>query len=238
MSSEWNSSFPTIGLNVSEGRSHLTAKTMLAFRYVFENHVNDADWFLKADDDTYVIMENLRYFLSSYNTEDPIYFGHIFKAIVKGGYPSGGAGYILSKEALKRLGGPQGKNTSLCNTDGGAEDVQIGKCMTNLGVKLLPTVDVLGRSRFHCFGPEAHLQGRFPDWYYKYDAAGARAVCTVSVTFLTEDVFVPCYIFHTFLAENVFNSFLLSLIVKCLRTLFWFSIHFLRGMFCITFKKT
>nr|KAG5709400.1 hypothetical protein BaRGS_029249 [Batillaria attramentaria] len=93
MSSEWNSTFPTIGLNVSEGRQHLTAKTMQAFRYVYENHLDDADWFMKADDDTYVIVENLRYFLSSYNTEEPIYFGHTFKALVKPqGYTSGGLG--------------------------------------------------------------------------------------------------------------------------------------------------
>lgn len=81
MSSEWNSSFPTIGLNVSEGREHLTGKTMQAFRYVYENHFDDADWFMKADDDTYVIVENLRYFVSSYNPEEPIYFGHMFRLL-------------------------------------------------------------------------------------------------------------------------------------------------------------
>ncbi|RUS72820.1 hypothetical protein EGW08_019413, partial [Elysia chlorotica] len=85
-SSETNKDFPTVGLNVSEGREHLTAKTMQGFRYVYENHFNDADWFMKADDDTYVIVENLRYFLSEQNTSQPIYFGHHFKVIVKQGY--------------------------------------------------------------------------------------------------------------------------------------------------------
>ncbi|XP_059178877.1 glycoprotein-N-acetylgalactosamine 3-beta-galactosyltransferase 1-B-like isoform X2 [Physella acuta] len=172
-SSEDNASFPTVGLNVPEGREHLTAKTMKGFRYVYEHHFNDADWFMKADDDTYLIVENLRYFLSGQNTSEPVYFGHHFKTIVKQGYYSGGGGYVLSKEALKRLG-EQGNNTKVCRQDGGAEDAELGTCMQNLGVRTANSTDILGRSRFHCFDPETHLFGGYPDWYYQYDANGAK----------------------------------------------------------------
>ena len=175
ISSVTNDSFPTIGLNVSEGRNHLTAKTMLAFRYVYENYYDKADWFMKADDDTYVIVENLRYFLSGENTNDPVYFGHHFKTIVKQGYFSGGAGYILSKEALRRVG-EKGKNSSFCRQDGGSEDAEFGKCMQRLDVKVGNSTDALGRSRFHCFTLETHLFGGYPKWYYKYDAHGGRKV--------------------------------------------------------------
>ncbi|KAK2144241.1 hypothetical protein LSH36_776g03004 [Paralvinella palmiformis] len=61
VSDETNASFPTISFGTKKGRKHLTTKTMRAFDYIYEHHINDADWFLKADDDTYVIMENLRY---------------------------------------------------------------------------------------------------------------------------------------------------------------------------------
>lgn len=48
-------------------------------------------------------MENLRYMLHGVDPSTPIYFGQRFKPYVKQGYMSGGAGYVLSKEALKRF---------------------------------------------------------------------------------------------------------------------------------------
>ena len=134
---------------------------------------------MKTDDDTYVVVENLRYMLSNYNANEPIYFGHTFKTIVKGGYASGGAGYVLSKESLRRLATRGVGNGRLCRQQGGAEDAEVGKCLQRLGVKIRPSVDRLGRSRFHCFGPETHLQAGFPEWYFHYDANGAKKVSDV-----------------------------------------------------------
>ena len=61
---------------------------------------------------------------------------------VKQGYFSGGGGYVLGKEALRRFGE---RDRDLCQKDHGAEDVALGACMEKLGVKTKESVDSLGK---------------------------------------------------------------------------------------------
>ncbi|XP_059178845.1 glycoprotein-N-acetylgalactosamine 3-beta-galactosyltransferase 1-B-like [Physella acuta] len=163
-----NKTFPTIGLNVSEGREHLMAKTSKGFRYVYENHFNDADWFMKADDDIYLIVENLKYFLSGENYSEPVYFGQLFsiwrKPELTQGYQGGGAGYVLSKEALRRFG--EGARQANCAEDSGGEDIRMAICMQRLGVRAGRSHDALGNSRFHQESPVVHINGMYKGWYY------------------------------------------------------------------------
>ena len=63
MSSEPDSRLPAVGLSVPEGHDNLWGKTRAAFAYIHRHHRDDADWFLKADDDSYLIIENLRLLL-------------------------------------------------------------------------------------------------------------------------------------------------------------------------------
>ena len=81
--------------NITNGRASLWNKTkkvqqgifdisdtqplFQAFVYVWEHHREEADWFIKADDDTYVILENLKDLLKNHNSGVPIQFGHRFK---------------------------------------------------------------------------------------------------------------------------------------------------------------
>ncbi len=53
-------------------------KTRYALIYAYEKHLNDYDFFMKADDDTYVIVENLRFLLSKQDPNQPILMGRRF----------------------------------------------------------------------------------------------------------------------------------------------------------------
>lgn len=188
-SSETNSAFPTIGLpEAGEGMATLSAKTMAAFSYIHQHHLQDADWFLKADDDTYIIVENLKYLLSHYNSTDPVYLGHHFKKYTENGYMSGGGGYVLSKEAVIRLAtsGQHDGGDTCRPRKGSAEDATIGKCLEKLDVKPASSVDIKGRESFHPFNLATHIFGQFPEWYKDYAKHNIKQVTTLLLCVITK----------------------------------------------------
>ncbi|CAL1608935.1 unnamed protein product [Knipowitschia caucasica] len=168
MSSVDDPDFPTVGLGTKEGRDQLYWKTIRAFQYAYEHHLSEADWFLKADDDTYVIVDNLRWMLANHTPEEPIYFGRRFKPYTKQGYMSGGAGYVLSKEALRRF--VEGFKSKTCTHTTSVEDLAMGQCMEKVGVLAGDSRDTTLRETFHPFVPEQHLTMKFPKsfWYWSY----------------------------------------------------------------------
>ncbi|XP_069010956.1 glycoprotein-N-acetylgalactosamine 3-beta-galactosyltransferase 1-B [Embiotoca jacksoni] len=187
MSSVDDPDFPTVGLGTKEGRDQLYWKTIRAFHYAYEHHADEADWFLKADDDTYVIVDNLRWSLANHTPDEPIYFGRRFKPYTKQGYMSGGAGYVLSKEALRRF--VEGFKSKLCTHTTSVEDLAMGQCMEKVGVLAGDSRDTLHRETFHPFVPEQHLTAKFPKsfWYWSYCyypiSEGPNCCSDVSVSF-------------------------------------------------------
>ena len=155
MSSKEDKSLPAIGLGTGEGRGNLTEKHMKAFQYVHDHYLDKADWFMKADDDSYVIFENLYQFLMDKNINEPIWYGQPIPK-EKPFYFSGGGGYVLSKEAMRRFGRDQKKH---CRQKGGIDDCEMGYCMKKLGVKLGQDPDHLGRGRFFSQPPGRYIFG-------------------------------------------------------------------------------
>ena len=106
MSSKTNQSFPTIGLKVRGGRKHLARKSKAAWIYVYKRYLREFDYFAKADDDTFMVIENLKYYLLGRDPDSPEFLGHRMYIDAMGYdiiYNSGGAGQVLSRKALQIL---------------------------------------------------------------------------------------------------------------------------------------
>ena len=160
---------------VTESKRHLMGKVRLMFRHVYEHYLNDYDWFLKADDDTYVIVENLRFLLSFHNPDVAGYLGYHFKRQMAQGYMSGGAGYVISRQGLKKMVEEAFKE-NVCAVDGYDEDLEIGKCLQMAGVHPFVSYDKYGRETFHTDKVWQHIYGTYPSYLDKYSWNGLQDV--------------------------------------------------------------
>ncbi|CAH1786604.1 unnamed protein product, partial [Owenia fusiformis] len=171
MSSKENKSFPTIGLNVTEGRSHISMKAKASWTYIYHNYINKADYFVKVDPDSFLIVENLKMYLSRYNPDEPSFYGHVLN--LRGNpfmkYMSGGSGLILSRESVRRLVTIGFKNFTKCMPDGEGEDWKTAHCLRIAGCIPVTSLDEKGRERFLAYHPKRYLFGNFPRTYLKAD---------------------------------------------------------------------
>ncbi|XP_075260153.1 glycoprotein-N-acetylgalactosamine 3-beta-galactosyltransferase 1-like [Convolutriloba macropyga] len=175
---EDNKTFPTLKMG-EPGRKMLWAKVRDTFEFLFDNYLEKYDWFYKGDDNTYVIVENMKLHLSKYDPDRPWFFGHRFKAFLKEGYVSGGPGYVLSRGALRLLG-PKLKMNNYTTTgcmpghqNGGpfrGEDFRMGECLASLGIAPSRTLDEKGRELFHVFNLEGVLSDvKGLTWYHFFN---------------------------------------------------------------------
>jgi hypothetical protein len=108
-------------MNETYNSNKITEKVFRAFRDVYAKH-GDYHFYLKADEDTFVHVDNLKAFLSRQDPQLAATYGADMNHSVALGYPSGGAGYVLSNKAMRLLGEHLTKNMSACpNT--GVEDL-------------------------------------------------------------------------------------------------------------------
>ena len=102
------------------------------------------------------------------NPKLPITFGRDFQ--MSGGYHSGGAGYLLSSEALKRMATKLINNFTSCRVSG-FEDLDVGACWRSVNVTWSKSLDEFKKERFF---PQPLLEfyygGTGIDWLHTYGA--------------------------------------------------------------------
>ncbi len=150
---------------------------MLTLKHVY-NKYGYYDWYLKADDDTFIFVDNLREFIEKNNDKhdkNGRMYGYKFKLFVKNGYMSGGAGYLLNKKALSKLGSKLDKNIMYC-PHYKEEDISVSNCMNLLGIVKMNSTDKLGRERFHPFNITAHYFGLLDNEFELYSANKVKKV--------------------------------------------------------------
>ncbi|CAF2048972.1 unnamed protein product [Rotaria magnacalcarata] len=200
--------------NITAGYDHLTQKSTLAFLFAYENYFNDFDWFIKADDDTFLIIEHLKAFLREQNTSEPVTFGYNFKVIVPKGYHSGGGSYVLSRESLRRFYEAHQDPALNCRKDGGSEDVEVANCLRKKGVYPGKSLDKQNRELFHPLSFADHFRGTFPDWLLQYaeNPLGAHYNCcsdqTISFHYVPpeEQYLMNFLLYRTQVKSNTFKS--------------------------------
>jgi len=109
-------SMPYVFLNItSDIKFYLTDKHIGSIMHVYDNYMNKFDWFIYANDDTFIAMDNLKLFLKDKCPFEPKLYGRVMKydqervkIYTSGnnsrGFLQGGCGILESHEAIRRFG--------------------------------------------------------------------------------------------------------------------------------------
>ncbi|XP_052848881.1 LOW QUALITY PROTEIN: glycoprotein-N-acetylgalactosamine 3-beta-galactosyltransferase 1 [Drosophila gunungcola] len=149
---------PAVFLNLHDKWLRLRAH----LEYVYKYHFDQGDWFLYANDDNFVVVENLRDMLKSYSPDELIYFGCKLRT------PNGlvfmyeGSGIVFSGAALKRFTLAALTNESICSSKGKGNEAteELGRCLTNVNVIAGNSRDEWQGHRFLPFEYDVHLGGQ------------------------------------------------------------------------------
>jgi glycoprotein-N-acetylgalactosamine 3-beta-galactosyltransferase len=162
--------------------------------YLYDNYYDKYDWFFIADDDSFVIVENLRLYLESEEiklasnggailpmgnetTQVPLLLGRrfAFKGDRNDIFPSGGAGMVLNKAALKMLV-TIAINQFEPHAQVFTDDWYLACSLRQLGIVMYDTQDENKGERFMPFSPGQHymvksrdeLTSEYDVWYKNY----------------------------------------------------------------------
>ncbi|VDL85451.1 unnamed protein product [Schistocephalus solidus] len=127
LSNEDDSSLPAIKI-VGEDKEQTSFQKVLAgLLFAYRHNLTYFDYFIKTEDDAYVVPENLRFLLRSFDSNDPLMMGHSNEAK---GDVSDRVAYVLSRGAVTAVAKGFINNVPACRNSKLREDVAMGKPKT------------------------------------------------------------------------------------------------------------
>uniref|UniRef100_A0A0A1WFK1 N-acetylgalactosaminide beta-1,3-galactosyltransferase n=1 Tax=Zeugodacus cucurbitae TaxID=28588 RepID=A0A0A1WFK1_ZEUCU len=153
ISTQYDEELGSVTVTEQKNSRNAWPKAQAALQYIYTHHLDDAEWFFRVDDKAYAVMENMRSFLYNYSSESPIYFGHKVKDHI-----SADAGYVLSKEALRRFVEKALPNTTYCAQNSSrTETIELAQCLGSVEVIAGDSRDQQGCVRFVPLHLRKHL---------------------------------------------------------------------------------
>ncbi|CAN7992654.1 unnamed protein product [Ixodes hexagonus] len=136
--------------------------TCLVLRHALRKYGSEFTWVLLVDDETFAIVENLRFYVAPLNSSAIYYLGHPVQETSGSFYNSMTGGIVLSEGAVRSLLSTMGRRCDRLGKTSVAMDRYIGKLLHRSaggGGALLPvdTRDPLSRGRFNPFSVEKML---------------------------------------------------------------------------------
>ena len=150
-----------------ESYYNMWQKTRSIWAYMYDNYLDEYDYFHLGGDDLYLIVENLRRFLErveDQNEDQPRYFGQWVPQPISADYQypipknhsymvSGGPGYVINSAALKRF---VENALPYCHVKDRVayEDRLMSTCLRELGIIGGDTRDIIaGEQQYHDTSP-------------------------------------------------------------------------------------
>uniref|UniRef100_A0A7S4SRV0 Hexosyltransferase n=1 Tax=Ditylum brightwellii TaxID=49249 RepID=A0A7S4SRV0_9STRA len=193
-----NSAKPISGLNVSDvgigdrdqtdylsGKAHRVWGSL--YMKYFANRTSNFDFVMKADLDTYMLMDNLFEYIVEFPANQTAYIGRRF---MWDGYTEdnpvtfvAGASVIVNTKTMRLMGASIAQHKNDANHPcslkawekrGHGDDVAMADCLREEGVIAADTRDSLGRERFMVFGPTVMGDPSHSEHWYPKRAFNAK----------------------------------------------------------------
>lgn len=116
--------------------------TRFALEFTHRRYADEFDWVILASQNSFVVVENLRFMVKDFSPEDPIVFG-----LNKGDdeLVLNEAAIVLSKEAMGRLN--KGLESGTCSEESADSMINLSRCLHAIGAVFHEAIDHEGKER-------------------------------------------------------------------------------------------